>query len=170
MKYLILVAILSISFLSCKKEGCNNEDGCDIQETYAENALKVSIQNGIWGTVSSMEGNCMPSVPATASSCTNCPVKRTVKIYDYTLFSQAIPSVDSPVFFDSFSTQLIAEVNADEDGFFQVNIPAGRYTVVIVENGKLYASEGDGQGGLNPITYTNGLQNVNLKMTYKAVF
>jgi hypothetical protein len=169
MKNIITITILSLCLFCCKKQK-SDPTVCDIQKTYIENATKVTISNGIWGTVSSMEGDCMPSVPPTSSTCTHCPVKRTVKIYEYTLHSQAIPSGNSNVFFDSFNTQLVAQANADDDGFFQINIPAGHYTIVIIENGKLYASGSDGQGGLNPITYSSGLQNVNLLMTYKATF
>ena len=169
MKKLIGICFLVICLASCKKHHCDPAD-CDIQKAYAENATKVSIINGIWGTVSSMEGNCMPMVPPGSNTCKHCPVKRTVKIYEYTLLSQATPSGNSPIFFDSFSTQLVAQVDADNNGFFQANIPPGHYSIVIVEDGKLYANGTDGQGGLNPITYSTGLQNVNLIMTYKAVF
>ena len=169
MKKLIGICILSICLFSCKKRNCDPAV-CDIQKTYAENATKVSIVNGVWGTVSSMEGDCMPMVPPASNTCKHCPVKRTVRIYEYTLQSQATPSGNSQIFFDSFNTQLIAQVVADDNGFFQVNIPPGHYSIVIVENGKLYANGTDGQGGLSPITYSSGLQNVNLIMTYKAVF
>ena len=169
MKKVILMTLLVVCIISCKKHKCD-PTACDIQQTYNENATKITISNGIWGTVSSMEGDCMPGMPPSSLSCTHCPAKRTVKIYGYTLLSQAIPFANSPVFFDSFSTNLIAQVNADDDGFFQLNIPNGHYTIVVVENGKLYASGSDGQGGINPIIFSGGLQNVNQIMTYKAAF
>ena len=84
--------------------------------------------------------------------------------------ANATPSDNSPVFFDSFNSPLIAQVNADENGFFQINIPSGHYSIAVIENGKLYANSLDGQGGLNPFTFTSGIQNVNIVMTYKAVF
>ena len=55
-------------------------------------------------------------------------------------------------------------------GFFQTELPVGKYTIAIVENGKLYANGGDGLGGLSPFTHTNGQTNVNVTLTYKAVF
>ncbi|MFN2438186.1 MAG: hypothetical protein ABR503_03235 [Chitinophagaceae bacterium] len=165
---------LSCLFIVIFIFGCNKDrtthTGCNIQQAYADNAKKVTITNGIWGTVSSMEGNCMPVVSPTNSTCKNCPVKRTVKIYQYTLFSNATPSGNSTIFFDSFNTPLVAEVNTDDNGFFQVNIPSGNYTIAVVENGKLYANERDGQGGLNPFSFSSGAQNVNVTMRYKAVF
>jgi len=70
-----------------------------------------------------MEENCMPVVPTTNSTCKYCPVNRTVKIYQYSLFSNATPSGNSTIFFD-INTPLVAEVNTDDNGFFQLNIPA----------------------------------------------
>jgi len=153
--------------------GCNKDNPapprCDMQEIYTENEAKVTITSGIWGTVASMEGNCMPMVPS-SSTCQTCAVKRTVKIYEYTLPGQATRSGNSPSFFDRFTTRLVAQVDTDDNGFFQTAITAGHYTIVIVENGQLYANGSDGQGGISPVTYSTGKLNLNLTMTYKAVF
>lgn len=141
---------------------------CDIQKAQDDNALKLTIPSGIWGTVALIEGNCMPVIQPTSSDCKTCPVKRTLRIYDYTKTDQASPS-QSGSFYDSFTTSLIKEVTTDENGFFQTDIPAGHYTIVAVENGKLYAFGTDGQGGISPFTFTNGKQNINLAISY-AVF
>lgn len=137
---------------------------------YADNAKKLTITNGVWGTVSSMEGDCMPSVPTCNSCCRNCPIKRTIKIYQYTLIGDAATSDPNTGFFDSFNTQLIAEADTDSNGFFQVDIKPGKYSIAVLENGKLYANTTDSIGGLNPFTLTTATQNVNLILTYKATF
>jgi hypothetical protein len=146
MRILSGLLMIMFVFISCRKEYLPAKQ-CDIQKVYEENAARVTITKGIWGTVSSMEGNCMPVTDP--STCKHCPVKRTVKIYEYTLLSQAVPSGSSTVFFDNFNTQLLAQADADSYGFFQINIPPGKYTIAVVENGKL---------------------NANVVMTYKAVF
>ena len=122
MKSLSGLFIVIFIFFGCDKDRTTHTD-CNIQQAYADNAKKVTITNGIWGTVSSMEENCMPVVPTTNSTCKYCPVKRTVKIYQYSLFSNATPSGNSTIFFD-INTPLVAEVNTDDNGFFQLNIPA----------------------------------------------
>ena len=169
MKQLLQFILVSFTLLSCHKNNIT-PTGCDIQQVYEDNAKKVTIANGIWGTISSIEGNCMPTVPPSTAGCKNCPVKRTVMIYQYTLFNNATPSNDLGGFYDSFNTSLVAQAETDENGFFQINIPAGRYTIAIVENAKLYANSSDGQGGLNPFTFSNGKLNVNVAMTDKASF
>ena len=169
MKKIIGLCLMALIVFSCKKDNSKNSD-CDIQQVYANNENKITIVNGVWGTISSMEGDCMPMLQPSTNSCKNCPVKRTVKIYQYTLFSNATPSENSTIFFNKFNTQLVASVDTDVNGFFQVSIPEGHYTIAIVENGKLYANNGDGQGGLTPFMLSSGVQNVNVTMTYKAVF
>lgn len=169
-RFLLLIPALSVL-------GCNNkkEDKlpppavCNIQQTYTQNEAKVTISQGIWGTISSIEGNCMPAIGPGPSPCSHCPVKRTVRIYEYTLRSNAVQGTQ-PGFYISFNTQLIREVTTDNDGFFQTDLPPGQYSIVIVENGQLYGNGTDGVGGINPLNYTSGLINLNLKMTYKAVF
>ena len=171
MKYNIFCFCLLFIFASCKKEKTITEQkGCNLTQVYIDNAKKVSITKGVWGTVSNLEGNCMPVTQPTISTCSNCPVQRTVKIYQYTLFSDAVASDPYSLFFDSFSTTLVAQTETDEKGFFQIEIPAGHYTIVIVEEGKLYTVSRDGQGGLSPFTFSAGVTNVNLTMTYKAAF
>jgi hypothetical protein len=115
-----------------------------------------------------MEGNCEPSV--SNITCRHCPSKRTVKIFEYALIYNAAPDSNSSSFFDSFNTPLIAEVNTDKEGFFQVSLPAGRYSIAVVENGKLYANAFDGYGGINPVTILNEAQKTNLMMSYRASF
>ena len=170
MKNLLQFFMVAFLFISCHKDNNATQIGCNMQQVYADNAKKVTITSGIWGTVSNMEGDCMPTVPPSTNTCKNCPVQRTIKIYQYTLQANATPSDNSPVFFDSFNSPLVAQVDADENGFFQVNIPSGKYSIAVVENGNLYAKSLDGRGGLNPFTYTSGRQNINIVMTYKAVF
>lgn len=172
MKIALRLCLSVLLLISCRKDNNNSTtpNTCNIQQVYADNAKKVTITNGVWGTVSSVEGDCMPTVPACNSCCRNCPVQRTVKIYQYTTLSNAVTSDPYKVFFDAFDTQLVAQVDTDENGFFQADIPAGNYSIAVVENGKLYANTRDAQGGLSPITFSSGIKNANLTITYKAAF
>lgn len=169
MKQLLSFVCLVILLASCKKDrDCGPQD-CDLQKAYIDNAAKVNITNGVWGTVSFIEGNCMPVIDP--SVCKHCPVIRKLRIYQYTLRSQATASGNSPVFFDSFNSQLIREITTDAQGFFQADIPAGTYSMAVVEDGKLYANGGDGAGGIHPFTFTTGTTvKANFTLSYKAVF
>jgi hypothetical protein len=166
----VLALALTLSIIGCKKDDKRENVNCDIDKTLEENESKVTISKGIWGTVSMLQGNCMPIVDPNV--CTHCPVKRTVRVYEYTMPSKAVPYNNSTIFFDSFQTQLIAETEADEDGFYQLDIPPGQYTIVTLEQGKIYAGGSDGVGGLSPFSLENNneLKNINLIRSYNAVF
>ena len=169
MRTVLRLCLFLLLLSSCHKDkNTTATHGCDIQKVYAENAKKVTINNGIWGTVSLAEGDCMPSVPYKPCKIQNCAVKRTVKIYQYATTNNTIPNNAYGPFFDSLSTQLIIQVNTDENGFFQADIPAGHYSIFIVENGKLYADNNkmDSQGGLCPFSFNTGTINVNLVLNY----
>ena len=170
MRVSLSLCLFCLLFVGCHKYKNSNTTpaNCDIQQVYNENAKKVSITNGVWGTVSLAEGNCMPSVPYTPCKIQRCPIKRTVKIYQYSTTSNTIPFNPYGPFFDSLNTQLVRQVNTDENGFFQADIPTGHYSIFIVENGKLYADNNkkDNQGGLYPLSFTSGMINVNLELYY----
>src|ERR1043166_2065325 len=129
MKKISGLCLLVLAFYSCHKDHQTTKAGCNMPQIYAANALKVTITTGVWGTVSSMEGNCMPVVQPGVSTCKHCPVKRTGKIYEYTRLADATPSGTSNIFFDSFNTALITQADTDDDGFFQATLPAGHYTI-----------------------------------------
>jgi len=169
MRHLLGCILMTFVVYACHKSNTATTD-CDIQNTYAQNAKKVTITKGVWGTVSLMEGNCMPMVPPATNTCKHCPVQRIIKVYPYTLIQNATSVPNTASFFESFNIPALAEITADANGFYEINLPDGQYSLALVENGKLYASGLDGQGGLNPVTINGGVQKVNLIMTYKAVF
>ena len=167
--------ILTLLFGVIILAGCEKKNdaakSCNIGVAYSDNQQKVTITSGVWGTISSIEGNCMPPVIPGEGSCTQCPVQRTVRIYEYTLRSEAVPATNpAGVFYNSFNTTLIKEIATDENGFYQTTLPPGQYSFVVMENGKIYANGSDGMGGLNPHNITEGLNKVDIAMTYKAAF
>lgn len=170
-KWIALILLIAVIH-GCKKNKHNESASCNMFEVQAENATKITVTDGVWGTVSFTEGDCMPGFHTglDVSTCKTCPVKRTVKIYEYTTVNQANPRGRLTTFYHSFDTKLIKEVDTDNNGFFQTDLPAGKYTIAIVENGKLYANGWDGQGGIKPFTHTSGSQNVSVDINYKAAY
>jgi hypothetical protein len=169
MKTALSICLLILLFYCCSKDHNKaTSPTCNIEQVYADNAKKVTIANGVWGTVSLEEGNCMPSVPYAPCKIQRRPIKRTVKIYQYSTTNNTIPFNPYGPFFDSLNTQLVRQVNTDENGFFQADVPPGHYSIFIVENGKLYADNNkkDSQGGLHPFSFTSGTINVNPELYY----
>jgi len=163
-----LPLLIMIMSFSCHKSKDRDQSRCDMEKILKENETRATISNGVWGTVIWQEGNCMPVVDGN-STCKTCPAKRVIRIYEQTMRSQAKPA-DATVLFTNFDTRLIKEIQSDESGFFQTALAAGDYSIVLVENGQLYAPMRDDKGALNGIKVTGGKQKINLMITYKAVY
>lgn len=158
-EYLILV-LISLLAISCNKEDNNNEKGIDLIKLYELNEGKITISQGLAGTLIITEGNCMPMFDTYnwINTFKAYPVKRKILIYEYTLLNNVI---GYGPFYDSVETHIIGETESDENGFYQIKVDSGRYSIFILENEKYYASSGDGQGGINPI-YIN-IDSVSIK-------
>ncbi|MBX3256203.1 MAG: hypothetical protein KF862_18845 [Chitinophagaceae bacterium] len=171
MRKTLNVCSFTLLFIGCRKDSNSfTPIDCDIQQVYVSNAKKITIPQGVWGTVSFAEGDYMPTISYHAPSIQHCPAERTVKIYQYSTVNDAVPGNPYGNFFDSLNTQLVTQVHTDENGFFQADIPAGHYSIFVVENGKLYANKKHEQDGLSPFHFTYHTINVNLVMTYRVTY
>jgi hypothetical protein len=173
MKKIYFAALLSLFVISCEKQDCEQPtapDECSKSAGFTPVEPKITVAQGIYGVVRFTIGNCMPTAGPGRTDCRSCPVKRKVLIYQYSLMSDAVRSMNSSVFFERLNTKLIAETESDANGFFQVSLQPGTYTLVIEENGKLYANTGDGQGGINPFTVETGIKEVGMNINYKATY
>lgn len=165
----IFALVFVLSATGCKKDEVTSNK-CDIEKTRAENLIKRTISEGVYGTVGLVTGDCMPIVDPKTSSCKHCPVKRIVQVYEYTTTTQAVRSTTPPYYYDHFTTQKLAEIEADEKGFYEINIGPGHYTIVTMEDGKIYANGFDRMGGINSINIeSNVALRTNLTVS-KAVY
>ncbi len=115
MKRIVVASLMIITLQACTKTSDDQEPIalCDINQTYTTNATKPTIITGVYGTISSMEGNCMPVVLPGSNTCIHCPVKRTILVYAYTRNTQATPVTGNPGFYQQVSTSLVREVDTD---------------------------------------------------------
>jgi hypothetical protein len=146
-----LILILSTS-CETRKEQEDIKQSVNTDELIKENASKVSLKIGIAGTLLKKDGNCMPMIGSTATSCRTYPVSRTILIYDYTT-SKDVEGW-GPLY-NSVNLGFVISCNADKNGFFQVTINPGKYSVFIKESNKFYANSSDGMGGINPFIVKN---------------
>jgi len=168
-KALLLLYIVALCASCGKSDKPKPAVVCDIDKARADNASKVTIANGLWGTLSILTGNCMPMVPPGSTTCSHCPAKRTIRIYEYTTTAQATPANRGP-WYDSFNTRLLKEFSSDDNGFYQVEIDPGTYTAVAIDNNKMYSYGIDGQGGISTINITAGKQKADMMMLVNVVF
>jgi hypothetical protein len=146
----LITSLIVIFTTSCdlNREQDDSAYSGNIEELIEKNIAKISINTGIAGTLLKKEGNCMPMIGAT-TSCKSYPVSRIIQIYEYT--NQNEVEGWGPLF-DSVNSKLITQCDADQEGFFQVTIDPGKYSVFICEKDKFYANSFDGQGGIYPLT------------------
>jgi hypothetical protein len=131
----------------------------------ARHPERVSIQQGVWGDVWFLEGNFMPTQP----SGTTTAVRREMRIYELT--SLADVELVQPPYTDFFSrvhTRLVARTWSDADGFFQLRLSPGTYSLFAVENGSLYANS-FGDHGISPVEVKGGaVTPVLFRIDYRA--
>ncbi len=126
---------------------------------------RVSIPQGIWGDVWFWKGNFMPS----CATGTITAVGREMRIHELTSF-QDVVQTQGP-FYEQINTQLIATAWSDAQGFFQVNLPPGEYSVFAVEDTLFYANRFDGAGNIYPVTVeADKVTGIRFDIDYRAAY
>ncbi|WP_423128647.1 hypothetical protein [Gaoshiqia sp. Z1-71] len=153
--FICLSLFFALFLFSCDRTEHEQGDWNTIAELHGYNQEKITIQQGFAGTLIMKEGNCMPMVGLNPSDngCRSYPVKRTIRIYEYTTADDV---EGYGPFFTAVNTLLRQRITTDHEGFFQVKLSPGTYSVFIEEDNKLYANSWDGQGGIRPVTVTKG--------------
>ena len=136
-----------------------------------DNHEKVSINQGVWGNVWLWEGNFMPTTD-NSSNGTITPVEREIYIYVATRFdSVSFSNSFGSSFYDSILTKQIAKINSDNSGFYQIELPPGKYSFFVKEDSLFYGSEGDSDGHLMSARVgTDSITKRQIDITYKAAY
>jgi len=109
----------------------------------------VTIKQGIWGNVWLWEGDFMPG-PGAASRGKVTAVRREVLIYEPTPLKVLEPSTGTE--FTKVKSKLVKKVKSCKNGFYQVSLPPGRYSVFVKQGSSLYANWFDGEAYVLPVT------------------
>lgn len=127
---------------------------------------------GIEGQVIWVEGNQMPQSTdkksQSPSSGKGKPAKRTIRIHQLTHINQASLG---DYLFGNIETPLVAEVETDEQGYFKVALPPGRYSIFTVEENGYFANVFDLDSYIYPLTVEKSKWNkIQIRIDYKAVY
>jgi len=153
---------LFLVFLSCNKNGVKANKCQNNYPSISEE--KVSISQGLWGDVWFWRGNFQP-----VNFGEICPVKRKIFIYELTTLDD-VEQIDFTAFYSEIKTKRISSVRSDENGFFQLKLVPGTYSLFIKENGNFYSSSFKNEG-IFPIEIKEGeVTSVRVDITYEAVF
>jgi hypothetical protein len=172
----LTVATLNSCDKNDNNENDNNENYKDwtnqTEELRIHNKNKISVTEGIIGTLVKTEGNCMPSIidDIKTSTCKQFPVKREIFIYEYTT-SKDVKQVDYSSFYEEVNTELVATTTCDDEGFFELTLKPGKYSVFVKEGEYLYANGFDGEGGISSVTVdSDSVSERFLDMNYAASY
>lgn len=178
MKQTLLVLLVLTATLVLPS--CDKKDKCPaasapwtnrIDDLMVHNRQKITIHQGLAGTLTGKTGNCMPGLAENdceTGGCREFPLKDSLYVYSYTISNQA--TRDNEGYYTSVSTVLVARIAADNEGFFQVSLAPGTYSLFIRDGYRLYANSSDGSGGINPVTVTAGNVTYNRQTRDKAVY
>ncbi|HEY0135831.1 MAG TPA: hypothetical protein VGB85_17220 [Nannocystis sp.] len=126
------------------------------------------ITEGIAGVICFWEGNFMSTLEPDERGTVK-PVPRTIEIHAPTRSADGVGG-DGATFWGSVSTPLIATANSGDDGWFEVAVPPGTYSLLVRESGRLYANSFNGEGIIAPIEVTAGkVARTQFDINYRAV-
>lgn len=135
-------------------------------------SCEPSIDQGLAGEVRWLEGNLMPTIgeepEAEAEKRKGEPVQRELHIYELTTMDEA---KSEGTFFHDIQSRLVKKTTSDKDGYFQVELPVGRYSVFVQEEQGLFANIFDGEGNINPVEIKKDeVTKITIEINYKAAY
>ncbi len=135
-----------------------------------DNSYKVTISQGVWGNVWFWEGNFMPSTDNSSNGKIT-PVIREIYVYEATRFDSVEIDTVRYGFIRSIHSHFIAKINSDNDGFFQITLPVGKYSFFVKEDSLFFANESDGYGYLMSAKVSqNKVTKRQINIDYKAAY
>jgi hypothetical protein len=147
-RILIMLCIIICSCVSCDKDALGP---AEMDCSSSSNEDRVRIDQGVWGEVMFWEGDFMPMHYPDEASGDVSPVARRIFIHEATRSDQVqwiyvdIEPCCGARFISGISTDLLAVTHSDNRGFFQIELPPGRYSMFVEERGYLYANRFDGE-------------------------
>ena len=126
---------------------------------------------GIVGEVRWIEGNLMPTPGETnfVTKAKGFPIQREVYIYEAMTTSETI--IEEGTFFKPLDAKPVKKGSSDYAGHFRISLPSGRYSVFVLEQGRLYANIFDGDNFINPVTVEPAkFTEIKISINYQAYY
>ena len=149
MKKIVLIALAMLSLMACENKEKKNDVETPIEAP--------TITQGIYGQVRERYGNWQPVLDPNDKNRGYRPIVRDIYVYEYTTvkdFDQAYIDCLYPA--DKMPKPLVATTTSKENGFYQIQLEPGKYSVFILDNGSMRANWDDENGGLQPVTIEEG--------------
>lgn len=127
---------------------------------------KSQIKQGVYGYVTWLEGNVMPS-PEMQGEPKGRPIERQINIYSVTGFDEV---GGQPPLFNKVNTKLIKNIKSTSNGYYECELPPGVYSVFVVEpEGVLFANDFNVKGQISVVEVKpNKTVKLDIRVDYKA--
>ena len=169
MKRILFVAVILLLACTTAVLGSHRRSRLPVPtdvEPPTEEEDVVTIDQGIWGHVLFWDGDFMPPPPYDG---TITGLSREMRIHELA----SVDDVEPPgydCFYSAVYTPLVAVVQSADNGFFEVALEPGDYSIFSVEDGLLYANVFQG-GSIFPVTVEQGEAiRITFDITYSATF
>jgi len=135
------------------------------------------IVQGVYGHVLFWKGDFMPTYPEDVSGGEVYPVIRDVCIFEAVLhhdvewtYVEIEPGYFAHLATD-IPTAIVTVVRSDRNGYFEVELPPGRYSLFVKECGYYYANSIDGEGYVFPVEVKESeAAGIQFNITYMATY
>lgn len=156
----ILCIILLATLCSCTRENWANKT----DQLYRQNKKYITIKQGVWGTVTRRTGDWMPYLGERKSGGPNeVPIKSKVRAYEPVSLADFEREGISIYNITDVPSKLVAETTSDRNGFFEMNLQPGEYSLFVTYNGETQAYGFDGIGNIGKIAiFENDIVEFNL--------
>ena len=133
-----------------------------------KNNVQPKIQQGVYGQVTWLEGNIMPS-PDEPKSTNGQPIERSICIYKVATLSETIGQ--APLF-SSVNSKLVKIVKTNTNGDYECELPIGVYSIFTKEpNFGYFANSFNGKGQISMVEVKKGsVVRWNINIDYKASY
>ena len=102
------------------------------------------------------------------------PVERLILIHDVALWPDDVVISDSPLsqsFFTEVHTPVVDSVRSDSEGFFEIALPAGRYSLFVREDSLFYARSWAPNRPIGLVEVPEaGVHRIQIDINYEAAF
>ena len=133
-----------------------------------QNTGKLNIKQGVYGHVYWLQGNMMPS-PDEPNANGGKPIEKQINIYKVVSFKDV--EGQAPLF-TKINAELVKTVKSNAQGFYQCELPPGKYSIFTVEEeGSFFANNFNGEGEINTVEIVAGQRiKLDINVNYKAAY
>lgn len=134
-----------------------------------QNNSGYSLKQGLYGNIYWLQGNMMPSPDEPTKTTNGRPIERQVNIYEVATVKDVIGQ--APLF-TKVNTKLVKSVKSNGKGFYECELPIGRYSIFTVEEKEgFFANSFNDEEEINVIEIKDREKiRLDININYKAAY